>query len=107
MHYNLKHWVRLMTPMAAAAAMLALLSGQALAGHDGDRDDHRHHGGRGGWGHHDGWGRGGGGGWGSGPNVDVYVGPAYPSYGYYAYPPAYGYYGYAPYAYGYYGGYPY
>ena len=89
----------------AAAAMLALLSGQALAGHDGDRDDHRHNGGHGGWGHHDGWGHRGGDGWGSGPNVDVYVGPAYPSYGYYAYPPAYGYYGYAPY--GYYVGYPY
>jgi hypothetical protein len=50
----------------AVAAMLALLSGQALAGHDEDRGDHRHHGGYGGWGHHDGWGhRGGGGGWGS------------------------------------------
>ena len=49
--------------------------------------------------------RGGGGGWGSGPNFGIYVGPAYPSYGYYAYPPAYGYYGYPPY--GYYGGYPY
>ena len=93
-----------MTPMAAAA-MLALLSGQALAGHDEDRDDYRH-GGHGGWGHHDGWGhRGGGGGWGSGPTVGVYVGPAYPSYGYYGYPPAYGYYGYPPY--GYYDGYPY
>ena len=90
-----------MTPMAAAGAMLALLSGQALAGHDGDRDDHHH----GGWGHHDGWGYQEAGGWGSGPNVDVYFGPAYPSYGYYAYPPAYGYspaygyYGYAPYGY--------
>src|SRR4026208_893313 len=81
MHYTLKHWVRLMTPMAAAA-MLALFFGQALAGHDEDRDDHRH-GGHGGWGHHDGWGhRGGGGGWESGPNFGVYVGPAYPSYGY-------------------------
>jgi hypothetical protein len=101
MHHTLKHWVRLMTPMAAAAAMLALVSGQALAGHDGDRDDYGHHGGHhGGWGHH-GW---GGDGWRSGPNVGVYVGPAYPSYGYYAYPP-YGYYAYRPY--GYYGGYPY
>jgi len=94
-----------MTPMAAVA-MLALFSGQALAGHNGDWDDHRHRGGHGGWGHHDGWGRGGGGGrWDSGPTYGVYVGPAYQSYGHYAYPPAYGYYGYP--TYGYYAGYPY
>jgi hypothetical protein len=39
------------------------------------------------------------------PHTRTPLGPAYPSYGYYAYPPVYGYDGYP--AYGYYGGYPY
>jgi hypothetical protein len=61
MHHTLKHWARQGAPMAIAAVMLTLLTGQALAGHDEDRGDYGWEGG-GGYGPPP-WQGGGGYGW--------------------------------------------